>query len=85
MKSLNTTLALSALGIALLATPALAQQQPQQQQLQPQHRLYMQQGAANNYRPNYDPNYVGTYPNGATRSGSAESVESGAEFNLLKN
>jgi hypothetical protein len=84
MKSLNTKLALSALGIALLATPALAQQQPQQYQ-QPQHRLYMQQGAANNYQPNYDPNYVGTYPNGAPRTGSAESVDSGREFNLLKN
>jgi hypothetical protein len=84
MKSLNTKLALSALGIALLATPALAQQQPQQHP-QPQHRLYMQQSAPNTYHPNYDPNYVGTYPNGATRTGSAESVESGAEFNLLKN
>jgi hypothetical protein len=75
MKSLNMKLVLTAVGLAMLATPALAQKQHRQpipQQLQ-------------DSTVNPDQNYVGTYPNGALRSGSAESVQSGAEFNLLKN
>lgn len=74
MKSLNTKLALTALGVALLATPAFAQR--------PHHQVTHQQ-TEDSATP-VAPNVVGTYPNGATRSGSAESVESGAEFNLLR-
>lgn len=74
MKSLNTKLLLSAAGIALLATPALAQRPYRHQAPQPQYNYYRAVQA--------DP--VGVYPNGATRSGSAVSVESGAEFNLLR-
>jgi hypothetical protein len=68
MKSLNTKLLLSALGIALLATPAFAQRPYQ-------HTWASQSGYQNP---------VGVYPNGASRSGSAESVESGAEFNVIR-
>jgi len=69
---LNTKLILSAVGVALLATPALAQES------------YRHSSARNLY--NYQPNgSVGVYPNGAVRSGSAESVESGAEFNTERN
>lgn len=67
MKSLNTKLLLSALGIALLATPAFAQR--------PYHHVQSEYGYQNS---------VGVYPNGASRSGSAESVESGAEFNVVR-
>jgi hypothetical protein len=65
MKSLTSKLLLSALGIALLATPALAQRP---------HRHAPAQQATIYPMP--------TYPNPVTRSGSAESVESGAAFNL---
>ncbi len=69
---LNTKLILTAVGIALLATPALAQE------------LYRHSSSRNlyNYQTN-DP--AGVYPNGASRTGSAESVQSGAEFNTLGN
>jgi hypothetical protein len=70
MTSLRTKLALSAVGLALIATPAFAQK----------HHMYRQESA-----PAYtDQGYVGTYPNGAARTGTAESVESGAEFNLSR-
>ncbi len=73
MKSLHTKLVLSALGIAMLATPAFAQR--------PHHVARQQlQAPTTTVEPGYE---VGTYPNGAIRSGSAELVESGAEFNLL--
>jgi hypothetical protein len=65
MKSLTSKLLLAALGIALVATPALAQRPHRQAPAQ---------------RANLYP--VPTYPNPVTRSGSAESVESGAAFNL---
>jgi hypothetical protein len=74
MKSLNTKLLLSALGVALLATPAFAQQAQWHRQSQGLYNDYSYQQA----------NPVGVYPNGASRSGSAESVESGAEFNLMR-
>lgn len=74
MKSLNTKLLLSALGIALLATPAFAQRPYRHESRQSQYDYYQ--------APQADS--VGVYPNGATRSGSAESVESGAEFNLQR-
>lgn len=74
MKSLTSKLLLSAVGIALLATPALAQRPYRHTWRQPQYNQYQDPQA----------NPVGVYPNGATRSGSAESVESGAEFNVLR-
>ena len=73
MKSLNAKLALSAVAIAMLATPALAARS--------RDHVYQ--------RPTYDmvqpQQQVGTYPNGAAKTGTAESVQSGAEFNLLTN
>jgi hypothetical protein len=68
---LTTKLFLSAVGIALLATPALAQESYRHSS---SRNLY-------NYQTN-DP--AGVYPNGASRSGSAESVQSGAEFNTMR-
>jgi hypothetical protein len=62
MKSLNTKLALAAVGIAMLATPAFAQTQRQ-------NNSYTQQQSADHY------------PNGSLASGSADAVQSGAEFN----
>jgi len=73
MKSLNTKLALAAVGFALLATPAFAQR--------PHHQTTHQQVEGSITAA---PAVVGTYPNGALRTGSAESVESGQEFNLLR-
>jgi len=74
MNSLNTKLAFSALAIAMLTTPAFAARS----------RAHVDQ------RPTYDmiqsdPQQVGTYPNGAAKTGTADSVQSGAMFNLLKN
>ena len=74
MNSLNTKLAFSALVVAMLAIPALAARS---------------RGHADP-RPTYDiiqggQQQVATYPNGAPKTGSADSVQSGAEFNLLKN
>jgi hypothetical protein len=70
MKSLNTKLVLSVVGIAMLATPAFAQQP---------YRHHTR-GTLYNYQvPVADPS--GTYPNPVARSGSAESVQSGAAFN----
>jgi hypothetical protein len=74
MTTLKTKFALSAAALALLATPALAQRPHH-----PQSYQHLQ-----NYAPNANTMDQGTYPNGATRSGSAESVESGAEFNLSR-
>jgi len=71
MKSLNTKLVLSALGIALLVTPAFAQRH---------HWQPSRQGLYNYEAPANDP--VGTYPNPVARSGSAANVHSGAAFNL---
>jgi hypothetical protein len=73
MKSLNMKLALSAVAIAMLATPALAARSHTQVSQRPIYDTYQgDQGAQ-----------VETYPNGAGRTGTAESVQSGAEFNLL--
>ncbi len=73
MKSLNIKLALSALAIAMIASPALAARSHQQVQKRPQYSTneLVQHGE------------VYTYPNGATFTGTAESRESGAGFNLL--
>ena len=72
MKSLTTKLVLSAVGVVLVAGPALAQRTrhvPQQPQ---------------SYYGAKDPGTAGTYPNGASRTGSEESRESGAEFNVIR-
>lgn len=71
MKTIGTKLLLSAVGFALLATPAFAQR-PERHY--PPRALY-----------NYDaqqPNTVGVYPNFAARTGTADAVESGAQFNV---
>jgi hypothetical protein len=73
MKSLNTKLVLSALGIALLATPAFAaKHKTSYEGLQNSAQGYVQTGN------------VGTYPNGAQVSGSAYSRESGAMDNVVR-
>jgi hypothetical protein len=76
MKSLNMKLALSAVAIAMLATPAFAQrshQRVQNEQLQSQDYV----GEANqNVAPLHYPDF------GAGRTGSLASQESGAEFDL---
>lgn len=74
MKTLNTRLVLSALGIALLATPAFAQKS---HHVTSRPELY-------NSATGSAPTDVGTYPNGAIRSGSAYSRESGADDNVIR-
>jgi hypothetical protein len=66
MKSFNTKLALAALGIAMLATPALAQRQHHQTQSQVQSAPV---------------NDLTGYPNPVTRTGSEAQQQSGATFN----
>jgi hypothetical protein len=70
MKSLNTKLVLSALGIALLATPAFAAKQKTSYQ-----------GLQDSASSQTD---VGTYPNGALSSGSAYSRENGNQDNVIR-
>jgi hypothetical protein len=72
MKPLNMKLALSAVAIVMLATPALAARHHETQRLDYSNNATVQSGQA------------GTYPNGAAKTGSAASVESGAVFNLQK-
>ncbi len=72
MKSLNTKLVLSALGVALLATPAFAAK----------HRASYE-GLQNSVQ-SFQTNSVGTYPNGAAYSGSVASRESGARDNVVR-
>jgi hypothetical protein len=73
MKSINTKLVLSAIGIALLATPAFAAKQKTSYQ--------GLQNSASSYNAQTD---VGTYPNGSLRSGSAASRDSGADDNVIR-
>ena len=74
MKSLNTKLVLSALGIALLATPAFAAK----------HKTSYE-GLQNSVQDQgYAQTSAGTYPNGAQVSGSAYSRESGAVDNVIR-
>ena len=73
MKSLNTKLVLSALGIALLATPAFAAKQKTSYE-----------GLQNSAEGYTQTNGVGTYPNGAQVTGSVYSRESGAEDNVIR-
>lgn len=72
MATLNARLVLAAVGIALLATPALAQ------------RLYHHRPgprAAYGYRlPHGGP--LGVYPNPVERTGTAAQARSGAAFDL---
>jgi hypothetical protein len=75
MKLLNTKLMLSAVGIALLATPVLAQGQ------HPKQTSQQQWESTNNPAA---PTTVGTYPNGASKSGSAYSREDGADDNVIR-
>ena len=75
MKSLSTKLVLSALGVALLATPAFAAKH------HPASYQGLQNSTAGAPAPTTD---VGTYPNGATRTGSAYSRESGADDNVVR-
>jgi hypothetical protein len=74
MKSLSTKLVLSALGVALLATPAFAAK----------HHQASYQGLQNSAAGTAPTTDVGTYPNGATRTGSAYSRESGADDNVVR-
>ena len=76
MKTLNMKLALSALAIAMLATPALAK--THQQVSAKQLRDYSGTGVVQQGQ-------VPHYPDGGLRSGTAESYQSGAEFNLRTN
>jgi hypothetical protein len=75
--TLNTKLVLSALGIALLATPAFAAKQ---------HQTSYQglQNSAQDSASDTAPTSVGTYPNGAIRSGSVYSRESGSDDNVVR-
>ncbi len=72
MKSLNMKLALTAVAIAMLASPALAQGKHKQTSSDYYGTETMQQPAPEHY------------PNGAPKTGTEESVESGAEFNLSR-
>ena len=74
MKSLSTKLVLSALGVALLATPAFAAK----------HHPASYHGLQNSAASVPAPTDIGTYPNGATRSGSVYSRESGANDNVIR-
>jgi hypothetical protein len=77
MKSLNIKLALSALVVAALATPAFAQrphQRVQNEQLQSQD--YVSGDVYQNVAPLHYPDF------GAGRTGTTASEESGALFDL---
>ncbi len=76
MKSLNMKLALTALAVATLATPAFAQRQHQHVS---NTQMQIQDYAGSDYQ-NVAPLH---YPDfGADRTGSLESQESGAQFSL---
>jgi hypothetical protein len=62
MKLINTKLVLSAVGIAMLATPALAQRPERQAS---QHRTQLQEPAANEVI--VDGRYIGTDPDANVR------------------
>jgi hypothetical protein len=82
MKSLNTKLMLSALAIAVLATPALAQQQSHRQTSS--YSSYQGYEGLQNSAAGAQNTVVGTYPNGAIRGGSVYSRESGADDNVIR-
>ncbi|MGB7035509.1 MAG: hypothetical protein WBD71_08275 [Xanthobacteraceae bacterium] len=70
MNSFKTKLAFSALLVAALATPAFAQGHHSRRQLED----YAGSGMMQQVQPLH-------YPNGAARTGTAESYQSGAMFN----
>jgi hypothetical protein len=74
MKSFNTKLALTAVAVAILATPALAARSHARVSAQPSYDA-AQSGQQQ----------IGSYPNGASKTGTAENVQDGAAFNVLKN
>jgi hypothetical protein len=76
MKSLNVKLALGAVAIALIATPAFAQRQHQRVQTQTEHLQDYAGSAAYQNAPELH------YPNGDLNTGTLESQESGAQFDL---
>jgi|GEM_PF-2058046 hypothetical protein len=77
MISRNVKLALSVVAVSMLATPALAQRQHQRF---PSAQLQQMRGYMDGADPAAAPLH---YPNGgADRTGSLESQESGAAFNL---
>ncbi len=71
MNSLSTKLAFSALVVAALATPAFAQGHHPRRQLED----YAGSAAIQEAQPLH-------YPNGAAKTGTAESYQDGAMFNL---
>jgi len=74
MKSLNAKLVMSAVAVAMLATPALA--------ASAHKRDPMQRPLYNTLQPSqFGPSGTYIYPNGAARTGTGDSVQSGAEFN----
>ena len=82
MTSLNARIILSAVGVALLATPTFAQRLHHRSS---PRALYDYQRNANGFSsfaqvPPGDPSTG--YPNPVTHSGSAEQVQSGAAFDL---
>jgi hypothetical protein len=77
MKSLNIKLALGAVAVAMLATPAFAQRP--HQRVSNTQQMQTQDYAGSGYQ-NVAPLH---YPDfGADRTGSLESQESGAQFGL---
>ena len=72
MKSINARLLMSAVAVAMLATPALAATRKQDPVQRPLYNT-VQPGQYGQFE---------IYPNGAARTGTAANVESGAEFNL---
>jgi hypothetical protein len=79
MKSLNMKLALSAVAVAMLATPAFAQRQHQRVQYN-QLQDYAGSGQTGQSYQSVAPLH---YPDfGADRTGSLQSEESGAAFSL---
>jgi len=72
MNSLSTKLAFSALVVAALATPAFAQGHHSRRQMQ---EGYAGSAAIQQSEPLH-------YPNGAAKTGTAESYQDGAMFNL---
>jgi len=75
MHSLNTKIFLAALGLGVLATPALAQP-TRHHQVRQDYGVTQSAPAARYAAPNEQ-----QYPNGTVKSGSEENVESGAAFN----
>jgi hypothetical protein len=82
MISLNARLVLSAVSIALLATPALAQRVHHRTSPRALYNYQRNANGASSYAevPLGDPSTG--YPNPVARSGSAGQVQSGATFDL---